>query len=187
MAHQYVSDAAVQMAKSIASFENDIKRVRTGRAHPDLLDQVRVDYYGQMTPISQVASVTVAPDDSRMLVVTPWEKPMVPVVEKAILNSDLGLNPANQGQVIRIPLPALTRERRDVLVKQVRGFAEQARISIRNIRRDQLNRIRSDLKAKDLTEDEARQLEQQLQKKTDDLVAQVGELLDAKEQELIVV
>lgn len=187
MRERRVTDAVNEMKKPILSFESESKKIRTGRAHPDLLDQVRVDYYGQVTPLSQVASITVASDDARMLVVTPWEKPLIPVIEKAILNADLGLNPANQGLVIRIPLPPLTRERREALMKQVRAQAEQARVSIRNIRRDHVSGIRAALKAKELTEDEARQLEQQLQKATDDSIAEVAALSDQKEKELMVV
>lgn len=176
-------DAAARMAKSIDSLKQELIKLRTGRAHTSLLDHITVEYYGSEVPINQVASVTAA--DSRTLVVTPWEKPMVSVIEKAIISSDLGLNPSTAGMAIRIPLPPLTEERRRDMVKVVKGEGENARVAIRNIRRDANNHLKTLLKDKEITEDEERRAEDDIQKLTDKHIAEVEEILHTKEQELM--
>ncbi len=176
-------DAAVRMGKSVEALEHDLARVRTGRAHPSLLDHVRVPYYGSNVPLSQVANVNV--EDARTLSITPWEQPMVPVVEKAILNSDLGLNPNSAGNVIRVPLPPLTEERRKDLIRVVRQEAEQSRISIRNIRRDANSDLKSLVKEKLISEDDEHRGEEIIQKLTDQHVKEVDELLAKKEADLM--
>ncbi len=176
-------DAAVRMGKSVEALEHDLARVRTGRAHPSLLDHVRVPYYGSNVPLSQVANINV--EDSRTLSIVPWEQPMVPVVEKAILNSDLGLNPNSAGNVIRVPLPPLTEERRKDLIRVVRQEAEQSRISIRNIRRDANSDLKSLVKEKLISEDDERRGEEIIQKLTDQHVKEVDELLAKKEADLM--
>ncbi|HET6655992.1 MAG TPA: ribosome recycling factor [Gammaproteobacteria bacterium] len=176
-------DAGDRMAKSIASFKDDLAKVRTGRAHTSLLDHVMVPYYGSDVPISQVANVGVA--DSRTLTVTPWEKNLVPTVEKAIMTADLGLNPATAGNVIRVPLPPLTEERRRDLVRVVRSEAEGARVAVRNIRRDALADVKSLLKDKDISEDEERRGQEAIQKLTDQFVGEVDKILANKEAELL--
>lgn len=180
-----MKDAEMRMQKSIESFKQDISKVRTGRAHPSLLDQVRVDYYGTETPLSQVANVTVG--DSRTLNITPWEKKMVPVIEKAIMTSGLGLNPSTSGDLIRIPLPALTEDRRKELTKIVRNEAEAARVSIRTARRDANAALKELLKKKEIAEDEERRSTETIQKLTDKHVAEVEQLLSAKEAELMAI
>lgn len=176
-------DASSRMAKSIESLQKALTRIRTGRAHPSLLDQVSVSYYGSESPLSQVANVSV--EDSRTLKVTPWEKGMVQAIEKAILSSGLGLNPATQGMVIRIPLPALTEERRRDLVKVVKNEAEQGRVAIRNIRRDANAAIKDALKEKLISEDDARQGEEKIQKLTDQFIKEVEKHLEEKEADLL--
>lgn len=183
MIDEILKDAESRMGKSVESLSKELTKIRTGRAHPSLLDQVSVDYYGQETAINQVANVNV--EDSRTLVVTPWEKSMVQAVEKAIMNSDLGLNPATAGTVIRIPMPPLTEERRRDLVKVVKGEAEGARVAIRNIRRDANSDFKELLKDKEITEDGARDAEDSVQKLTDKFVARVDEVLTVKEKELM--
>jgi ribosome recycling factor len=183
MIEEIIQDAEVRMGKSIDSLHTEFKKIRTGRAHPSLLDQVHVDYYGADTPISQVANVTV--EDSRTLAVTPWEKDMVSKVEKAIMKSDLGLNPATAGTVIRIPMPPLTEERRKDLVKVVRQEAEQARVAIRNIRRDANGDFKDLLKDKEISEDEERNAEERIQKLTDTYVGKIDKVLADKEAELM--
>ncbi len=183
MIDEITKDAEVRMGKSIDSLHTEFAKIRTGRAHPSLLDQIHVDYYGAGTPINQVANVTV--EDSRTLVVTPWEKDMVAKVEKAIMGSDLGLNPATAGTVIRIPMPPLTEERRKDLVKVVRHEAEQARVAIRNIRRDANSDFKDLLKEKEISEDEARKAEENIQKLTDTYVGKIDKVLADKEAELM--
>jgi ribosome recycling factor len=183
MIDEIIKDAEVRMNKSIDSLHTEFSKIRTGRAHPSLLDQIQVDYYGAGTPINQVANVTV--EDSRTLVVTPWEKDMVAKVEKAIMGSDLGLNPATAGTVIRIPMPPLTEERRRDLVKVVRHEAEQARIAIRNIRRDANSDFKDLLKEKEISEDEERKAGENIQKLTDTYVARIDKVLADKEAELM--
>ncbi len=183
MIDEIYKDAEARMGKSIDSLHTELTKIRTGRAHPSLLDQIHVDYYGTGTPIKQVANVTV--EDSRTLVVTPWEKDMVAKVEKAIMGSDLGLNPATAGTVIRIPMPPLTEERRKDLVKVVRHEAEQARVAIRNIRRDANSDFKDLLKEKEISEDEERKAENNIQKLTDTYVSKIDKMLADKEAELM--
>lgn len=172
-----------RMKKSIETLHHDLVKIRTGRAHPSLLDHMVISYYGADVPLNQVASVSVG--DSRTLVITPWEKQMVPVIEKAIMQSDLGLNPATVGQVIRVPLPALTEERRKELMKVVRTETENARIAIRNIRRDANAQIKELLKEKVISEDDERHAQDQIQKLTDQYIAEAEKMLSAKEAELM--
>ena len=176
-------DASTRMAKSVVALKNEFKKIRTGRANPSLLDQINVSYYDVATPLSQVANVAI--EDSRTLTVTPWEKNMVQAIEKAIMASDLGLNPATTGTVIRIPLPPLTEERRRDLVKVVRQEAENGRISIRNIRRDANSEIKETLKEKMVSEDEARSGEEKVQKLTDQHIKDIVRLLEEKEADLL--
>lgn len=183
MIDEILADAETRMGKSVESLRTELTKIRTGRAHPSLLDQISVDYYGTPTPINQVANVSV--EDSRTLTVAPWEKPMVAVVEKAIMNSGLGLNPSTAGNLIRIPMPPLTEERRRELVKVVKGEGENAKIAIRNIRRDANSDFKELLKEKEISEDESRQAEEKVQKLTDRFVSSVDEVIAAKEKELM--
>lgn len=183
MIDEILTDAEVRMGKSVESLRTELTKIRTGRAHPSLLDQIVVDYYGADTPINQVANVTV--EDSRTLAVAPWEKQMVAVVEKAIINSGLGLNPSTAGNLIRIPMPPLTEERRRELVKVVKNEGENAKIAIRNIRRDANSDFKDLLKAKDISEDECHDAEDSVQKHTDKYVANVDEVIAGKEKELM--
>lgn len=183
MIDEILADAETRMGKSVDSLRTELTKIRTGRAHPSLLDQLSVDYYGTETPIKQVANVTV--EDSRTLAVAPWEKQMVAVVEKAIINSGLGLNPATSGNLIRIPMPPLTEERRRELVKVVKGEGENAKIAIRNIRRDANSDFKELLKEKEISEDECRQSEDTVQKHTDKFVTEVDKVIEGKEKELM--
>lgn len=183
--HKVTKDAEVRMRKSIESFKAEIAKLRTGRAHPSILDHVRIDYYGSEMPINQVANITVT--DARTLTISPWERKMVPAIEKAILNSGLGLNPTTAGEVIRVPMPALNEERRRDLIKVVRTEGEAARVSIRNVRRDANTELKDMLKAKTITEDEERRLSDEVQKITDKLIAEVDQLLAAKETDLMAI
>jgi ribosome recycling factor len=176
-------DAAARMKKSIEAVRDELRRLRTGRAQTSLLEHITVEYYGSEVPITQVASVSV--EDSRTLIVSPWEKPMVQVVEKAILTSDLGLTPATAGTVIRVPLPPMTEERRRELVKVVRSEGENGKIAIRNIRRDALGDIKDMLKDKMITEDDDHKAQEDIQKLTDKYVAEVDALLGEKETEIM--
>ena len=178
-------DATARMAKSIDSLKHDLVKLRTGRAHTSLLDHLTVSYYGAETPLNQVASITIG--DARTLVVTPWEKNLVPAIEKAILASDLGLNPVTAGTVIRIPLPPLTEERRRDLIKVVRGEAETARVAMRNIRRDANGTVKDMVKAKTATEDEERRTQDEVQKLTDKFISDIDKLLADKEKDLLAV
>ncbi len=183
MIKEIIQDAEQRMQKSIEMLEDNFSKIRTGRAHPSILDTIKVEYYGSEVPVSQVANITV--EDARTLVVQPWEQQMVSVVEKAIMTSDLGVNPVTVGNVMRIPLPPLTEERRRELTKVARAEAENARVAIRNIRRDANNDIKALLKEKEISEDEARRAEEQIQKVTDKYVEQVDALLKEKEQALM--
>lgn len=174
-----------KMKKSIESFKVDLSKVRTGRAHTGLLDHVMVDYYGSATPINQVAKVTLI--DARTIGVAPFEKKIVQAIEKAIRESDLGLNPASQGDLIRVPMPPLTEERRKELIKVVRHEAENARVAIRNLRRDANNVLKEALKNKEVSENDERRTQDAVQKLTDQHVAEVDKLLQAKEAELLAV
>ena len=176
-------DAATRMVKSIEALQKAFTKIRTGRAHPSLLDQISVTYYGNESPLSQVANVSV--EDARTLKVVPWEKSMIQAIEKAIMSSGLGLNPATQGTVIRLPLPALTEERRRDLVKIVKNEAEQGRVAIRNIRRDANAAIKDALKEKLISEDDARQAEEKIQKLTDQYIKEVEKHLEEKEADLL--
>jgi ribosome recycling factor len=177
------NDARNRMTKSLESLRHELAKIRTGRAHPSLLEHVHVDYYGSEVPIGQAASVTV--EDARTLSVTPWDKSMVAPIEKAILKSDLGLNPNTAGQVIRIPLPPLTEERRKDLGRIVHQEGENAKIAIRNIRRDANHHIKELLKDKEISEDEERKAEHDIQTVTDVAVKKVDEIVAEKEQELL--
>ena len=176
-------DAQTRMDKSLESLKHEFAKIRTGRAHTSLLDHITVEYYGSEVPLNQVANIGV--EDARTLTVTPWEKPMVAKVEKAIMTSDLGLNPATSGSVIRVPLPALTEERRKDLIRVVRHEAENGRVAIRNIRRDALHTLKELLKEKEISEDDERRAETEIQKLTDQHVARVDEMLAEKEQDLL--
>ncbi len=176
-------DAEARMQKSIEALKTELTKIRTGRAHPSLLNHITVDYYGSEVPIGQVANIAV--EDARTLAVTPWEKPMVAAVEKAIMTSDLGLNPSSAGTVIRVPMPPLTEERRRDLTKVVKNEGEQGKVAVRNIRRDANSDIKGLLKEKDISEDEARSAEDSIQKITDKYIAEVDKLVAAKEQDLL--
>ena len=183
MIEEIKQDVSRRMEKSIESFRDHLSKLRTGRANPRLLDQVMVSYYGSDVPLSQAATVSVA--DARMLNVTPFEKALVPVIEKAIMASGLGLNPSTSGSVIRIALPPLTEERRREMVKVVKAEAENARISLRNIRRDGNGDFKELLKEKEITEDEERRAQEDTQKITDKFVAQVEKIMEEKEVDLL--
>ena len=183
MINDIQQETATRMGKSIEALKHEFSKIRTGRAHPSLLDQITVSYYGNESALSQVANIAV--EDARTLTITPWEKNMVQAIEKAILKSDLGLNPATNGMVIRIPLPSLTEDRRRSLVKVVKNEAENGRVSIRNIRRDANAEIKDALKEKQISEDEARSAEEKIQKITDQYVKEVEKLLEAKEADLL--
>lgn len=183
MINEIKQDAEARMTKSVAAMVDAFKKVRTGRANPAILDGVMVDYYGSDTPIAQVANIIV--EDGRSLAVNPWEKNMIPAIEKAIMKANLGLNPATSGDVIRIPMPPLTEETRKEYIKQARAEAEKGRISVRNIRRDANGDIKDLLKEKEISEDEQRGGEDQIQKLTDKFIAQVDKLLADKEKDLM--
>jgi ribosome recycling factor len=177
--------AETKMGKSIEALKGELHKVRTGRAHPGLLDQVHVDYYGAMVPISQVANVTLL--DARTISVQPWEKGMGAKIEKAIRESDLGLNPAAQGDLLRVPMPALTEERRKELTKVVRHEGEEAKIAVRNLRRDANEHLKKLLKEKLASEDEERRAQDDVQKLTDRVIAEIDRLIHAKEAEILAV
>lgn len=183
MLDEIKKDAASRMAKSVAALQQEMTKIRTGRAHTSLLDHITVDYYGSQVPLKQVSNIGI--EDSRTLVVTPWEKDMVQAIEKAIMTSDLGLNPATAGTVIRVPLPALTEERRKDMIRVVRNEAEGGRISIRNIRRDALHDAKELLKEKMIGEDEERRAEAEIQNITNKYVAEIDKVLADKESELM--
>ena len=174
-----------KMHKSVDAFKADLAKVRTGRAHTGILDHVTVDYYGTPTPINQVARVTLI--DSRNIGVTPFEKKMTHAVEKAIRDSDLGLNPATQGETVRVPMPALTEERRKELIKVVRHEAENARVAVRNLRRDAIHHLKDALKKHEVSENDERRAQDEVQKMTDRHIADIDKLLQEKEKELMVV
>ncbi|MFM2065153.1 MAG: hypothetical protein RLZZ584_62 [Pseudomonadota bacterium] len=177
--------AETKMAKSIEAFKHELTKIRTGRAHPGLLDQVHVDYYGSMLPISQVANVTLI--DARTISVQPWEKGMGAKIEKAIRESDLGLNPASMGDLIRVPMPALTEERRKELTKVVRNAGEDARVAVRNLRRDANEQAKKMLKDKLIGEDDERRSLDEVQKLTDRVIAEIDKLVHGKEAEILAV
>ncbi len=183
MIDELKQDAQTRMGKSVESLKNDLSKIRTGRAHTSLLDHITVEYYGSEVPLSQVASVSVS--DARTLAVTPWEKNMVAPIEKAIMTSDMGLNPMTAGEVIRVPLPPLTEERRKDMIKIVRQEGEGAKVAVRNIRRDVLSDFKSLQKDKEITEDEERHAQDDVQKITDRYVTMIDELLKEKEKDLM--
>lgn len=183
MINDLKKDAAARMEKSVAALKQELTKLRTGRAHTSLLDHITVDYYGSEVPLSQVANINV--DDPRTLSVTPWEKPMVQVIEKAIMNSGLGLNPASAGTIIRVPLPALTEERRKDMIRVVRNEAEGGRVAIRNIRRDVLGDIKDLQKEKMISEDDERRAQDEIQGITDKYIARIEEVLAEKEKDLM--
>ncbi len=174
-----------KMRKSIEALKTEFSKVRTGRAHPGILDHVKVDYYGSLLPVSQVANVSVL--DPHTLGVTPWEKKMATVIEKAIRDSDLGLNPATVGDLVRVPIPPMTEERRKELVKVVRGEAEGAKVAVRNIRRDAIAQLKELLKKHEIGEDEERRAQEEIQKMTDRHIADIDKLLAEKEKDLMAV
>ncbi len=185
MINDVKKSAEQKMGKSVDALKADLGKVRTGRAHTGLLDHIQVDYYGSMMPLAQVANVTLA--DARTIGVQPWEKKMIPVVEKAIRDSDLGLNPATSGDLIRIPMPALTEERRRELTKVVHKEAENARIAVRNIRRDANEHLKKLLKDKQCSEDDERHAQVDVQKLTDRFIAEIDKIMHAKEADLMAV
>ena len=176
-------DANERMQKCVLALRNELKKLRTGRAHPSLVDHLKVDYYGSNTPLSQVARINV--EDARTLVVTPFDKGMVQVIEKAIMKSDLGLMPNTAGTVIRIPMPPLTEERRRDMTKVVRNEAEGARVAVRNVRRDVLNDVKELLKEKLVTQDEDHRAQDEIQKLTDKYIAEIEQVLIEKEKEVM--
>lgn len=174
-----------KMHKSLDALKSDLGKVRTGRAHAGILDHVQVDYYGSAMPINQVANVNLL--DARTIGVTPWEKKLIPAIEKAIRDSDLGLNPATMGDTVRVPMPALTEERRRDLIKVVRGEAENARIAVRNLRRDANHALKEAVKAKSISEDDERRAQDDVQKLTDRFIAEIDKALAVKESDLMAV
>lgn len=183
MLNDIKKDADSRMKKSLESLKGELTKIRTGRAHPSLLEHITVDYYGSMVPLSQVGNI--GSEDARTLTITLWERNLIQAVEKAILTSDLGLNPSSAGTVIRIPMPPLTEERRRELTKIVRHEGEGTKVAIRNIRRDANNELKELLKAKELNEDDERRGQDEIQKLTDHYTAEVDKVLDAKEKDLM--
>ncbi len=183
MINEITNDAKMRMQKSVETLKDELTKLRTGRAHPSLLDHIMVSYYGTDTTLSQVANVTV--ENARTLMVTPWEKNLIPIIEKAIMTSGLGLNPATSGTVIRIPLPALTEERRRDLTRVVKDEGEKARVAVRNIRRDANTHFKELLKGKEVGEDDERRAQTDVQKLTDKFIAEIDEILGAKEKDLM--
>jgi ribosome recycling factor len=183
MINDIKQDTSSRMHKSIEAFKVELSKIRTGRAHVSLLNHITVDFYGSEVPIGQAANLSV--EDARTLVVTPWDKSMVPVIEKAIMRSDLGLNPSTAGAVIRVPMPPLTEERRKELVKVVRELAENSRIAVRNIRRDANSDLKTLLKDKDISEDEDHKGQDMVQQVTNQSTDEIEALLQTKEKELM--
>ena len=177
--------AQTKMGRSIESFKNELQKIRTGRAHPGMLDQIHVEYYGSPVPLSQVAQLSLL--DARTIGVQPWEKPMISKVEKAIRESDLGLNPSTTGEIIRVPMPALTEERRKDLTKVVKGLGEDAKVAVRNLRRDANEHGKKMLKDKEITEDDERRLVDDIQKLTDRTIGEIDKLVQTKESEILAV
>lgn len=183
MIDKTIKEAEARMVRALEALRNDLGKLRAGRAHPSLLESLKVPYYDNDAPLNQIANITV--ENARTLLITPWEKSMVAAIEKAIRTSDLGLNPATSGNVIRVPLPALTEERRKELIRLVRDEGEKARVSVRNIRRDANNEFKELLKAKQISEDEERRSEANMQKTTDKYIAEAEKILAAKEADLL--
>ncbi len=180
-----IKDAEQRMEKSLGSLESAFNKIRTGRAHPSILDGIMVSYYGSDTPLNQLANITV--EDGRSLIITPWERPLIGEVERAIMRSDLGINPSNNGETIRVPMPALTEETRREYTKQAKSEAENARVAVRNIRRDANAHIKDLLKDKEISEDEQRRAEDKIQKLTDRYIAAVETSFSAKETDLLAI
>ena len=178
-------NAETKMAKTVDAFKHELQKIRTGRAHPGILDQVHVDYYGSMVPLSQVANLTLL--DARTIGVQPWDKAMGSKIERAIRESDLGLNPAAQGDLLRVPMPALTEERRRDLTKVVRHAGEEARIAVRNLRRDAIEHLKKLLKDKQVAEDDEHRAQDEMQKLTDRTIAEIDKLVHAKEADIMAV
>lgn len=185
MINEVKQEAEARMKKSLEALGVAFNKIRTGRAHPGILDGITVDYYGNQTPLNQVANVTV--EDARTLALSPWEKSLVPAIEKAIMTSGLGLNPATAGSVIRIPMPMLTEETRRNFIKHAKQEAETARVSIRNVRRDANDQLKAFLKDKEISEDDCRRAEEDVQKLTDRYVAEADKILAAKEKDLMAI
>jgi ribosome recycling factor len=185
MIDEIEDDADERMGKTLESLQGAFARIRTGRANPSLLDGIEISYYGNDTPLNQVASITV--EDARTLLISPWEKKLIQDIEKAILKSDIGITPASTSDVIRVPLPALTEENRRDLARQAKAEAENARVAIRNIRRDAIGHIRDLVKEKEIAEDDARRAEEDIQKLTDRRVAEVDAALEGKEADLLAI
>ena len=183
MIEDIIQGAEVRMQKSVASLEDAFKRIRTGRAHPSILDAITVSYYGSETQISQVANIIV--EEGRTLLISPWEKSMISDIEKAILKSDLGLNPANNGDTLRVPMPVLTEETRREYTKQAKNEAENARIALRNIRRDANSHLKDLEKDKEISEDDQRRSEERIQKLTDTYVGNIESIYQVKETDLL--
>ena len=183
MLNEIKRDCERRMQKAVESLQHEMSKIRTGRAHASLLDHVQVDYYGNPTPLSQVANINSS--DARTLMVTPWEKSMMAAIEKAILNSGLGLNPSNSGSAIRVPMPPLSEERRKEMTRVVKAEAEQGRVAVRNIRRDANNALKDAVKAKTLSEDDERRGNEAIQKLTDQFIAEVERVLAEKEKDLM--
>ncbi len=180
---QYLKDYREKMEKSISIYTEDLKNVRVGRANPSLLDKISVEYYGAMTPLNQIAGIS-APE-ARLITIQPWDEKLIPEIEKAILASDLGLNPSNDGKIIRLAIPALTTERREELTKVVSGYGEDAKVHIRNIRRDAIDEIKKDEKAGDISEDDKKRLEDEAQKLTDEFIKKIDELTSKKQDDIM--
>lgn len=183
MINEIKADAEERMQKTLEALNTSLNKIRTGRAHPSLLDGIRVSYYGSETPLSQLAAINV--EDARTLSVVPWEKAIVPDVEKAIMKADLGLNPSTAGTVIRIPMPMLTEETRKGYIRQARQEAEHSRVAVRNIRRDVISDVKELLKEKEITEDEDRRAQDDIQKITDRYIGEIEKMLSAKETDLM--
>ena len=183
MINEIKQDAEKRMQRSVDALNQDLSRMRTGRAHPSLLEQISVEFYGTTTPLSQAANISVA--DSRTLSITPWDKSIIPTIEKAIMNADLGLNPITSGTVIRVPLPPLTEERRKEFVKRVKQEAESAKVAVRNIRRDANANVKQLLKEKEIGEDDERKAEVQIQSLTDKYIEEIEKCLVQKEKDLM--
>lgn len=183
MTIKIAQEASARMQKCVTALDGELTKLRTGRAHTSLLDHIKVDYYGNPTPLSQVASVAV--ENSRTLTITPWEKAMIAPIEKAILTSGLGLNPSSAGMLIRVPLPSLTEDRRRDLTRVVREEGEKARVAVRNIRRESNQTVKDSLKAKEISEDDERRAETEIQKVTDKFIAAIDELIAKKEKDLM--
>lgn len=185
MINEIIADAKSRMQKSVEALQNELTKIRTGRAHPSLLEHIRVNYYGGEVPLNQVANIAI--ESARCLTVTAWEKDTIPVIEKAIMTSDLGLNPNSAGNVIRVPLPPLTEERRRELAKVVHAEAEKARIAVRNIRREANGDFKDLVKDKEISEDDERRAQTEIQKLTDQFVAEIETVMQNKEKDLMAV